>query len=67
MKALKTTVELSPAKLTRRLSKIVRQLFTNGSREQAHRLVMTDSAGQNLGGWNARAVADVIRRELEKK
>ena len=50
--------------------KIARCLFTNGAREQATRLVLTDDGPpiRDLGGWSRVAVIeqiyDVLRREL---
>lgn len=45
--------------------KIVAELFQNGAREQANRLVLTqDSPQRNLGGWSRLAVEDRIVSHL---
>lgn len=38
----------------------VEYLFTNGSGQKAHRLVLTSVNGQDLGGWCKQAVIDRI-------
>jgi ectoine hydroxylase-related dioxygenase (phytanoyl-CoA dioxygenase family) len=42
-------------------------LFVNGSGQRAHRLVLQDRSGRDLGGWCQRAVANAIERELRAK
>jgi hypothetical protein len=40
---------------------IARELFTNGAREKADRLVLYDTAdGRDLGSWSQRAVEDLV-------
>ena len=42
---------------------IVEELFVNGSRQRADRLVLT-TGGRYLGGWCEKAVRDIISRRL---
>lgn len=49
-------------------TKIAEELFINGSRERAQRLVLTvdTPSPRNLGGWSQRAAADLIAGVLRK-
>lgn len=47
---------------------IARDLFTNGFRERATRLVLTDDEnGKPLGGWCEKAVADRVEEFLKRE
>jgi hypothetical protein len=47
---------------------IARELFTNGARERADRLVLFDSAdGRDLGGWSRHAVEELVTAILVRE
>lgn len=47
-------------------NKIARDIFTNGAKKRANRLVLELPGGRNGGGWCEMAVADLIDRHLSK-
>lgn len=49
------------------IKKFVEDLFTSGSGERAHRLVLTTTGGRNVGGWSKQAVIDRLREAATKE
>lgn len=47
-----------------RARNVTQYLFTNGSGNQAARLVLMDRLGRDLGGWRQQAVVDHITQAL---
>lgn len=62
----KTVKPKKSGTLTRQISRIVNALFDAGS-HNIDTLVLTTATGTSYGGWCRKAVADVIRKELEGK
>jgi hypothetical protein len=48
------------SKVPEEVSDLVDRLFSNGTGQEAERLVLTSSCGENLGGWCKRAVIDQV-------
>lgn len=45
-------------------NEIIDELFQNGFKEQAERLVLMSPNGKDLGGWGKEAVQSLIRKIL---
>lgn len=50
----------TPKKLSDRINRLLARLFTNGSGDEADRLVLMSKDGRDLGGWCKGAVRDAI-------
>lgn len=46
--------------------RIADRLFVNGFGEEAHRLVMVDGLGRDLGGWRRSAVEAAVVAAIEE-
>jgi hypothetical protein len=47
--------------------KVVERLFSNGTGEEAYRLVLMSADGNNLGGWSRHGAATQIAKVLESE